>query len=73
MILGEESSRTYKLNNSTKVKIKSVMKADKVFTHKVVVEKELVTTEPLQFPNKNAVAELVEGFDLEQDQTSLMG
>jgi hypothetical protein len=33
----------------------------------------MVTTEALQFPNKNAVAELVEGFDLEQDQQSLIG
>lgn len=71
MILGEKSQRTYKLNKGTTVTVKSEMKADKVFTHKVIVEKEMVTTEPLQFVNKQAVAELVEGFDLEQDQTSL--
>lgn len=73
MILGEKSVRTYVLNRGTKVTVKSEMKADKVFSHKIIVEKEMVTTEPLQFPNKNAVAELVEGFDLEQDQQSLIG
>lgn len=73
MILGEKSVRTYVLNRGTKVTVKSEMKADKVFSHKVIVEKELVTTEALQFINKQAVADLVEGFDLEQDQMSLVG
>jgi len=73
MILGEKSQRTYVLNRGTKVTVKSEMKADKVFSHKIVVEHEQVTTEPLQFANKQAVADLVEGFDLDQDQTSLIG
>ncbi len=71
MILGEKSVRTYKINGSTTVTVKSEMKADKVYSHEVTVKKGIVTTEPLQFVNKQAVAELVEGFDLEQDQTSL--
>lgn len=73
MILGEKSTRTYKLNAGTTVTVKSEMKADKVYSHEIIVHKKQVTTEPLQFINKQAVADLVEGFDLEQDQTSLIG
>lgn len=73
MILGEKSVRTYKLNKDTTVTVKSEMKADKVYSHEIIVQKKEVTVEPLQFINKQAVADLVEGFDLDQDQTSLIG
>lgn len=71
MILGEESTRVYKLNAMTTVKVKSVKKAQDVYTHTITVVHERSTLEPLQFPDKEAVANLVSGINLEDEQTEL--
>ena len=72
MILGEESTRTFVLNNRVKVVVKSTMKADKVFTHEITVKAKDVTTQPLNFINKVGVQKLIENLDLEVDQASLL-
>jgi len=72
MILGEKSVRQYKMNRDTTITVKSEMKAQGVYTHTVVVQKELITNQPLKFAGKDALAELVKGFDLETDQTVLI-
>lgn len=72
MTLGEESTRTYVLNNRVKVVVKSVMKADKVFTHEITVKAKDVTTQPLNFINKGSVQKLIESLDLDVDQASLL-
>lgn len=71
MILGEESTRTYKLNATTTVRVKSVMKAPQVYTHVITVTHERSTMTPLEFPSKSAVAQLVEGINLDDEQQSL--
>jgi hypothetical protein len=72
MLEGEKSQRTFKLNNRAKVTVKSEKIDQDLYKHKVVVEYELTNLEPLKFKDKTALAELVQGFDLEEDQQALL-
>jgi hypothetical protein len=72
MLEGEKSSRTFKLNKRAKVTIKSEKIDQDLYKHKVVVEYEISNLEPLRFSNKTELAELVQGFELEEDQQALL-
>lgn len=74
MIEGEESSRTYKLNRHTKVKIKSKKiegAIEDIYTHKIIVEHEQTTISPLMFQNKSQITKLIEDIDFDEDQTNM--
>lgn len=72
MLEGEKSSRTFVLNKRAKVTVKSEKIGIDLYEHRVVVDYKITNLEPMKFNNKTEIAELIQDFELEEDQQALL-
>lgn len=70
MLEGEKSTHEYQLNRNVKVLIKSKRVGEEYY-HTVVMTAGHVTKTPLEITEKEDIAHLIEGIDLEEEQTSM--
>lgn len=71
MLLGAKNQNTYTLNENVTVTVKGERTNEDLIQHEVIVKSKWITKTAIVINSKKDLIDLVEGIDLEENQTSL--